>query len=94
MIWGPLAPYPASECRPVLHTGSRKTKNGGVTIFAQESGGNQIAIYAPLIYTTPYVMFLMRADPLRGQVGGGWALENETFLVSRARIKNIMYGAI
>jgi hypothetical protein len=25
-------------------------------------------------------MFLMRADPLRGQVGGGWALEIETFL--------------
>jgi hypothetical protein len=22
----------------------------------------------------------MRADPLRGQVGGGWALEIETFL--------------
>ncbi len=28
----------------------------------------------------PYVMFLMRADPLRGQVGEGWALEVETFL--------------
>jgi hypothetical protein len=26
------------------------------------------------------IMFLMRADPLRGQVGGGWALETETFL--------------
>ncbi len=25
-------------------------------------------------------MFLMRADPLRGEVGGGWALEIETFL--------------
>ncbi len=25
-------------------------------------------------------MFLMHADPLRGQVGGGWALEIETFL--------------
>jgi hypothetical protein len=25
-------------------------------------------------------MFLMRADPLRGRVGGGWALEIETFL--------------
>jgi hypothetical protein len=28
-----------------------------------------IAIYSPMIYTTPYVMFLMRADPLQGQVG-------------------------
>ncbi len=25
-------------------------------------------------------MFLIRADPLRGHVGGGWALEIETFL--------------
>ncbi len=25
-------------------------------------------------------MFLVRADPLRGQVGGGWALEIETIL--------------
>jgi len=25
-------------------------------------------------------MFLMRADPLRGQVRGGWALEIKTFL--------------
>jgi hypothetical protein len=34
-----------------------------------------------MMYTAPYVMFLMRADPLQGQVGGGWALEIETFLV-------------
>jgi hypothetical protein len=27
-------------------------------------------------------MFLMRADPLRGQVGGGWAVEIEGFLGS------------
>jgi hypothetical protein len=27
-----------------------------------------------------FVMVLMRADPLRGQVGGGWALEIEIFL--------------
>jgi hypothetical protein len=33
-----------------------------------------------MIYTALYVMFLMRADPLRGQVGRGWALEIETFL--------------
>ncbi len=25
-------------------------------------------------------MFLLRADPLRGQVGGGWALEIKSFL--------------
>ncbi len=33
-----------------------------------------------MIYTAPYVMLLMRADKLQGQVGGGWALEIETFL--------------
>jgi hypothetical protein len=30
-----------------------------------------IAIYAPMIYSAQYVMFLMRVDPLQGQVGGG-----------------------
>ncbi len=39
-----------------------------------------IAIYAPMIYAAPCLMFLMRADTLRGQVGGGWALEIESFL--------------
>jgi hypothetical protein len=33
-----------------------------------------------MIYTAPFIMFLMHADPLRGKVGGGWALEIETFL--------------
>jgi hypothetical protein len=28
----------------------------------------------------PVVMLLMRATPLRGPMGGGWALEMETFL--------------
>ncbi len=38
--------------------------------------------YAPMIYTALYIMFLMRADPLRGQVGGGWAPEISTFLAA------------
>jgi hypothetical protein len=33
-----------------------------------------------MIYTASRVMFLMRTDPLQGQVGGGLALEIETFL--------------
>ncbi len=33
-----------------------------------------------MIHTAPFVMFLMRADLLWGQVGGGWALEIESFL--------------
>jgi hypothetical protein len=31
--------------------------------------------YAPMIYTALYTMYLMRADPLLGQTGGGPALE-------------------
>jgi hypothetical protein len=33
-----------------------------------------------MIYTAPYVMFFISADPFPGQVGGGWALEIDTFL--------------
>ncbi len=33
-----------------------------------------------MIYTAPCVMFLMRADTLRGDVGEGLALEIESFL--------------
>ncbi len=39
-----------------------------------------LAIYAPMIYTAPCIMFWMRAYPLRGEVGGGWALEFESYL--------------
>jgi hypothetical protein len=38
-----------------------------------------IAIYGPMIYTAQNVMLLSGATLLRGQVGGGWALEIETF---------------
>ncbi len=34
----------------------------------------------PMIYTSLCIMFLMQADTLRRQVGGGWALEIESFL--------------
>jgi hypothetical protein len=40
----------------------------------------RLAIYTPLIYAAPCVVFFKRADPLRGQVGGAWALEIERFL--------------
>jgi hypothetical protein len=35
--------------------------------------------YGPLINTALHVMLLMRANPFRGQVGGGWSLEISTF---------------
>jgi hypothetical protein len=38
-----------------------------------------IALNGPVIYTALYVMFLVRANAIRGQVGGGWALEIKTF---------------
>ncbi len=46
----------------------------------EEQGPLVLTIYAPMIYTEPYIMFWMRAYPLRGQVGRGWALEIESFL--------------
>jgi hypothetical protein len=33
-----------------------------------------LAIYGPMIYTALKVMVLMRAAPLPGQMGEGWAL--------------------
>jgi hypothetical protein len=36
--------------------------------------------YAPVIYTAPCILFWMRAYPLRGEMGGGWALEFSSFL--------------
>ncbi len=49
-----------------------------------ERGGwgelNELFINQPMIYSAPYLMVLMRADPLQGHVGGGWALEILTLL--------------
>ncbi len=39
-----------------------------------------LTIYAPMIYTALCIMFWMRAYPLQGEVGGGWALELSSFL--------------
>jgi hypothetical protein len=40
-----------------------------------------LAIYVPMIYTAPYVMFWMRADYYaRASGNGGWALEIKSFL--------------
>ncbi len=33
-----------------------------------------------MIYTAPCIMYWMRTYPLRGEVGGGWALEFSSFL--------------
>jgi hypothetical protein len=42
-------------------------------------------------------MFWMRAGPLRGQVGGGWALEIETILGPvkwRRAVRRVPFGAL
>jgi hypothetical protein len=41
---------------------------------------NNYSIYAPMIYTAPCIMLLMRADTLRGEVVGGLALEISSFV--------------
>ncbi len=61
---------------------------------SQERKIAELAIYAPMVYTAPYIMFLMRADPLRGQVGGGWALEIETFFGPREIASNRLASTI
>jgi|688.fasta_scaffold1901933_1 hypothetical protein len=43
----------------------------------------RLSIYVPMIYTALCVMFLMREETLRGQVGWGWALEMESLLDSK-----------
>ena len=48
-------------------------------LLGKEGHVRNIAIYGLMLYTAPCVMLLMRANPLRRQVGGGWALEIETF---------------
>ncbi len=78
MIWGQPPPTPLVSVGELYKQGVERQRRGGGNYFAQ--GGDPIAIYAPMIYTASYVMFLMRADPLRGQVRGGWALEIKTFL--------------
>ncbi len=39
-----------------------------------------IAIYAPMIYTAPCIVSWMCVYLIRGQVGGGWAMDIESFL--------------
>ena len=47
-------------------------------LHATDTPVGVIAIYAPMIYVAPCIMFWMRAYALQGQVGGGWALEIES----------------
>jgi hypothetical protein len=49
-------------------------------------------LYGPMVYTAPYVMVLMRAAPLRGQVGGGWTLEIKTFLGPACEMASSLAG--
>ncbi len=48
--------------------------------MASQSKEKIITSYAPVIYTAPCIMFWMGAYALRGEVGGGWALEFPSFL--------------
>jgi hypothetical protein len=49
-----------------------------------------------MIYTATFLMSLMRANPLWGQVGGGWAMEIETFLGPvewHRAVRQVAFGA-
>ncbi len=54
-------------------------EQNGYCIYGYACYNEVIAIYAPMIYTAPCVMFWLRADLLRGQLGGGSTQEIETF---------------
>ncbi len=49
-------------------------------ILSQVGTGTELTIYAPVFYIAPCIMFWMGAYTLRGEVGGGWALEFPSFL--------------
>jgi hypothetical protein len=54
-------------------------------------------MYGPMIYTVPYVMFLMRENPLQGKVVGGWAQKIETFMGKTVKwqraVRRLPFGA-
>ena len=59
-----------------------KGHNGGKIIVAltfERIAKCGLTIYAPVIYTRPCIMFWRRGYTLRGEVGGGWALEFPSF---------------
>jgi hypothetical protein len=65
----------------VLYSGARQNRSLRYQLIpAPRDTVQHIIIYGPMIYTSPYVMLLMRADSLPWQVGGAWALEIETLL--------------
>jgi hypothetical protein len=45
-----------------------------------DSSHCRLTIYAPVIYTAQCIMFWIGTYTLRGEVGGGWALEFPSFL--------------
>jgi hypothetical protein len=51
-----------------------------VGIFDRLCEHTILVINGPMIYTAPYIMLLMRANPLPGQAGGGGGLEIKTLL--------------
>jgi hypothetical protein len=64
-------------------------------------GTKSVAIYGPMIYTTMYIMLLMRTNPLQRQVGGGlgpgnrdffWVLWNGTELLGECHLGSRFRG--
>ncbi len=80
---GNVQQFNKEELNMILKFGAEdlfKEGEAGVEAEQEKEVCSITAYYGPLIYTAPYSMRLMRGNPLRVQVGGGWALGNETFL--------------
>jgi hypothetical protein len=60
-------------------------------MLAYRKGSNFVAIYAPMIYTAPYVMLLMRAASITRAWSNPLPLAQ---VMDAARIKSIMHRAV
>jgi hypothetical protein len=69
-----------SSCLVPSAMESMETGDADRDLNDTQSGAYVLTIYAPVIYTRPCIMFWRRGYTLRGEVGGGWALEFLSFL--------------
>ncbi len=75
--WTPVSTFPLSSVSPPSESILRWRD---LTDGTRVHNNYLCTMIWPLIYTAPCVMFFMWADTLRGQMGGGWALEIDSFL--------------
>ncbi len=64
---GPPAPSPASKCKRVIHTGSRKTERwGGVISHVKGGGPKPYDSTETLVLYIPYSLYVEESNKLNG----------------------------